>query len=115
LATWIESLNYEYRKYDKYVNTSKRLQSRHDESWKKLVDANVLKPFETEESLWVFGIGFQLENEEVEAKKAVESATSVIKSAEQDLMKAQSASLSGRSLSRMEQKLSISLGVSSIE
>jgi hypothetical protein len=106
LATWIEFLNYEYRKYDKHVNTSKRLQSRHDEAWKKLVDANVLKPFETDESLCVFGIGFQLENEEVEAEKAVESATSVTKLAEQDLLKAQSAGLSGRSLSRMEQKLS---------
>jgi hypothetical protein len=104
LATWTEFLNYEYRKYDKHVNAAKRLQSRHDEAWEKLVDANVLKPFETEESLWVFGFG--LESEETEAEKAVESATSIVKSAEKDLLKAQSTGLSRRSLSLMEQKLS---------
>ena len=70
------------------------------------MDANVLKPLETEESLCVFGIWLQLKNEEIEAEKAMEPAISVTKSAEQDLLRAQSAGLSGRSLSRIEQKLS---------
>ena len=69
MATWIEFLNYEYWKYDRSAGVVNRRQSRYDEAWKKLVDASVLKPFETEESLWAFGFGFQLKSEEIEAEK----------------------------------------------
>ncbi|KAG9230393.1 hypothetical protein BJ875DRAFT_340433, partial [Amylocarpus encephaloides] len=82
LATWIEYLGFECVEYDKHTNIIKRLQQQHDEAWKKLVDSKILRPLETEESLWTFGIGFQMKNEEIEAKKAVKSATLTMQSAE---------------------------------
>lgn len=97
LATWVEFLNYEYSKYDKTADFVSRWQSQHDDAWKILVDSNFLKPSETEESLWGLRFGIQLENEEIEAQMAVESAASVVKSAEK---------LPKRALPRMKEKLS---------
>ena len=106
LATWIEFLSYEYRNYDIYGDTIKRLQQQHDKAWKKLVGSKVLRPMETEKSLWEFGIGLQLKNEEAEAERAVEFAKSTVTSAENAFLKSQSAGLSGRSFSQIEQTLS---------
>lgn len=106
LTTWIEYLGFEYVEYEKHANIMRRLQQQYDEAWKRLVDWRVLKPFETEESIWIFGISYQMINEENEAKQTVESATSTVKSAEKVLLQAQSAGQFGRSLSHMEEKLS---------
>jgi len=105
LTTWIEYLGYEYVEYDKHANIMKRLQQQYDEAWKKLVDSNVLKPSETQESIWIFGFISQLKHEENKAKKAVESAISIVKLAEKVLLEAQSATQSKLSLSQIEQRL----------
>lgn len=70
------------------------------------MDSKVLKPFETEESFDYF-FSIQLQGEESEAQKAVQSATSTVKLADRALQKAQSAGLTRQSLWQMEQKLSI--------
>lgn len=44
---WIEYLGSEYWWYDQYA-LSQRQEQRVDEAWKRLVDAKVLRPFETE-------------------------------------------------------------------
>ncbi|PQE09032.1 ankyrin 23 unc44 protein [Rutstroemia sp. NJR-2017a BBW] len=106
LATWSEYLGFEYVEYDKHANIMMRLQQQYNEAWKKLVDCKVLTPFETAESLWTPGIGFQLKSEETQAKKAVESAISIMQSAEKVLLEAKVASLSKLSFSQLEQKLS---------
>ncbi|TVY64159.1 hypothetical protein LSUE1_G008648 [Lachnellula suecica] len=106
LTTWIEYLDYEYVQYGKPANTIKRLQQQYDEAWKKLVDSEVLKPFETEESFDYF-FWLQLKNEKTGTQKAVESAVAIVKAAEKVSLKAQSAGLSGQGLSQMEQKLSV--------
>jgi hypothetical protein len=81
LTTWIEYLNYEYSWYDRYTRMVKRLQLKHDEAWKKLVDSKVLKPSETEEYLRSEECGFRRQSEEDAATKAVESAKLAAKSA----------------------------------
>ena len=106
LTTWIEYLGFEYVEYDKHANTVERLQQQYDEAWKKLVDSKVLKPFETEEAFdYLFSI--QLQGEESEAQKAVQSARLTVNLADRALQKAQSAGLARQSLRHMEQKLSI--------
>lgn len=82
LATWVEFLNYEYSKHDSMANIGSRLKRQHDEAWNILVDSNVLKPSETEKSLWGLPFGIQLEKEELDAKMAVEYAASVVMSTE---------------------------------
>ncbi|KAF2189914.1 hypothetical protein K469DRAFT_683268 [Zopfia rhizophila CBS 207.26] len=77
LTTWIEYLGYEYWWYDQYA-LSKRQQQRLDDAWKKLVDANVLRPFETEEFICSIESGFMEQSEEDRAKEAVESAESAV-------------------------------------
>ncbi|KAF2189933.1 hypothetical protein K469DRAFT_683279 [Zopfia rhizophila CBS 207.26] len=77
LTTWIEYLGYEYWWYDQYA-LSKRQQQRLDDAWKKLVDAKVLRPFETQEFICSIESGFLEQNEEDRAKEAVESAKSAV-------------------------------------
>ena len=76
LTTWIEYLNYECSWYDLYTGRVERLQPKHDEAWKKLVDSKVLKPSETEEYLRSDESAFRCQGEEDAASKAVESAKS---------------------------------------
>ena len=106
LTTWIEFLNYEYRKYENETDTIKRLQPQFDEAWKKLVESEVLRPLETAESLWDLTSVIQRQNERHEAEDAVERATLTVKAAEKAFQEAQCASLSGQSLSQIEEKLS---------
>ncbi|KAG4431787.1 hypothetical protein IFR05_012726 [Cadophora sp. M221] len=106
LTTWIEYLGFEYVAYDQYAKIMKRLQKQYDEAWKKLVDAKVLKPSETKESLWIFGIKVQMKHEKSEAIKALESVTSAVQSAEKILLEAQSSGQSEQGLSQLERKLS---------
>lgn len=81
LTTWIEYLGYEYWWYDQYA-TTKRQQQWYANTWKKLVDSKVLRPFETEEFIGGYGSGLQLgiqaASEEEKAEKAVESAKSLV-------------------------------------
>ncbi|KAF4618136.1 hypothetical protein G7Y89_g14972 [Cudoniella acicularis] len=107
LTTWVEFLNYEYRKYDHTAGVIKLGQTRHEEAWKKLMDSKVLRPMETEESLWDSGIGFQLENEQAEALKTVESAASTATSAEKVLLKTQSTGVSTSLIRHLERELSV--------
>ncbi|KAF2174588.1 hypothetical protein K469DRAFT_756679 [Zopfia rhizophila CBS 207.26] len=77
LTTWIEYLGYEYWWYDRYA-LSKRQQRQLDDAWKKLVDAKVLRTFETQEFICSIESGFLEQNEEDRAKEAVESAKSAV-------------------------------------
>ena len=82
LTTWIEYLGYEYWFYDKDMNYVKRNQPDYDKAWKELVDSRVLRPFETEKSLFDFELVFQRMGEEDRAKEAVEAAKSVMTKAQ---------------------------------
>jgi hypothetical protein len=84
----------------------KRLQQKYDEAWKKLIDLEVLNPFETDESFEYFEL-LQLKNEKNGAQEAVDSTAAIVKSAERASLKAQAAGLSGPGLSQIEQKLSV--------
>lgn len=78
LTTWIEYLDFEYWWYDKDMRFVKHHQPRYDEAWKKLVDSQVLRPFETQEVIWDIDSVFQRASEEERAEKAVASATSAV-------------------------------------
>jgi hypothetical protein len=80
LTTWIEYLGYQYWWYDQH-EVYKRFQGRYDAAWKKLVDAKVLRPFETVESITNFDSLVQRVGEEERAEKAVESAKSAVMAA----------------------------------
>lgn len=51
LATWIEYLNFEYWWLDRYTESIERLKPDFDKAWQKLVDSNVLRPYQTRESV----------------------------------------------------------------
>ncbi|KAF2193575.1 hypothetical protein K469DRAFT_745128 [Zopfia rhizophila CBS 207.26] len=77
LTTWIEYLGYEYWWYDQYA-LSKCQQQRLDDAWKKLVNAKVLRPFETQEFICSIESGFLERSERERAEEAVESAKSAV-------------------------------------
>ncbi|EED22706.1 hypothetical protein TSTA_061940 [Talaromyces stipitatus ATCC 10500] len=83
LTTWIEYLGYEYGEYDRCVNLMKRLQRQYDESWKMLIDSEILRPEETEEHINDITSAFQRQHEESQTEESVESALSAIMSAQQ--------------------------------
>ncbi|EHL02985.1 hypothetical protein M7I_0956 [Glarea lozoyensis 74030] len=76
LSMWIEFLAYENWLYDKDMAFLSRNRPQYVKAWKKLVDSNVLRPDETEESVWKQGFAGRLKdvNEEEAAGKAVEAA-----------------------------------------
>jgi hypothetical protein len=82
LTTWIEFLDYEYWKQDKDAKFVKRHQPEYDAAWKKLVDSQVLRPFETEEFICDIKSAFQRASERERAEKAVESAKSAVTAAQ---------------------------------
>ncbi|KAM6535653.1 hypothetical protein FALCPG4_005202 [Fusarium falciforme] len=47
LTTWIEYLSYEYWCLDGHAEDMERLAPKHDEAWKRLVDAKIVGPHET--------------------------------------------------------------------
>lgn len=80
LTTWIEYLGYEYWWYDLYHDAiTKNVVERYNNSWKKLVDSNLLRPFETEEYICrpIFG---QETMECQRAETAVESVSLAVES-----------------------------------
>ena len=79
LTTWIEYFGYECWVSETYTRFLQRKQPSYDEAWKKLVDSNVLRPFETEEYIWDIESSFQRQHEEGQAQKAVELARSAAK------------------------------------
>jgi hypothetical protein len=82
LTTWIEYLDYEYWWYDRDMRILKLRRPEYDEAWKKLVESRVLRPFETEEFICGSESVFLHVGEEERAKRAVESAKSVVQSAQ---------------------------------
>ena len=76
LTTWIEYLGYECWVSETYTRFQQRKQPTYNEAWKKLVDSNVLGPFETEEHVCDITSSFQRQHEEEQAQEAVESARS---------------------------------------
>ncbi|KLJ13211.1 hypothetical protein EMPG_11865 [Blastomyces silverae] len=77
LTTWIEYLGYEYWWYDRYALTE-RQQEWLDRKWKDVVASQVLKPFETQESVSGFEPIMQRYNELVRSQEVVESAKSAV-------------------------------------
>ena len=73
-TTWVEYLEFEYWWFDKHTQAVQRLQRQHDEAWEKLQKANVLKEFETEESLLTEEAERQRESEQT--NRAMQSGAS---------------------------------------
>ena len=76
LTTWIEYLGYEQWISESRARYLQRTQPKYDEAWTKLVDSNVLRPFETEEYICDIISSFQRQREREQAQRAVESARS---------------------------------------
>ncbi|XP_044719102.1 uncharacterized protein HRG_07667 [Hirsutella rhossiliensis] len=79
LTTWIEYLNFEYWWFDRYTKSAERLKPDHDKAWQELVDFNVLRPHETEESVRTLASAMKAQAEDDRAKKAVQQAMSEAK------------------------------------
>lgn len=94
LATWIESLNYKYQGYDKVMRFVKRHQPDFGEAWQVLVDAHVLRPFETQEFICNKESSFERMNEQDRAKKVVESAELAVTSVQNAIANPSRSSLS---------------------
>jgi hypothetical protein len=105
LTTWIEFLNYEYRRYDSCIDTINRLQPQFDKAWKTLVDSKVLRPLETPEFLWDLMSATQRQDERHKAEEIVDNAILAVKAAEKTFQEAQCARLSGQSFFQIEEKL----------
>ncbi|KAI0143500.1 hypothetical protein GGR57DRAFT_484021 [Xylariaceae sp. FL1272] len=82
LTTWIEYLGFACAQHYRYARNVKNRQPEYDKAWETLVDANVLRPFETEEYICAIDSAFQRQNEEDRAYKAVKSAEAVLISAQ---------------------------------
>ncbi|KAH8746635.1 hypothetical protein F5883DRAFT_721544 [Diaporthe sp. PMI_573] len=59
-----------------WIDRAKRMQPKYDAAWKTLVDANVLRPFETEEYVCNLESSVQRQSEEDQATRAVTLAKS---------------------------------------
>ncbi|KAJ3579596.1 hypothetical protein NPX13_g962 [Xylaria arbuscula] len=82
LTTWIEYLGFACAQHDRYVRVMKVRQPEYDKAWKTLVDAKVLRPFETEEYICDIKCAFHHQSEEDRAYAAVKSAEAVLLSAQ---------------------------------
>jgi hypothetical protein len=85
LTTWIEYLNHEYWFRDSFSEEADLLQPQYEAALKDLLDANVLLPGETPESVVAFEHDFERESEIRSAEKAVKAAESVVSAAQQSL------------------------------
>jgi hypothetical protein len=75
LTTWVEYLGYECWLHYRCTQRIKRMQPDYHIAWKKLVDSNVLRPFETEEYVCrTRECGLRQQSEREEATRAVKSA-----------------------------------------
>ncbi|KXX80631.1 hypothetical protein MMYC01_203397 [Madurella mycetomatis] len=88
LTTWIEYLNFEYSYHDRYKRSIKRLRPKYNEAWKKLVDSEVLRPGETDETVYTIESAFQRASEREQAEKAVASTEAAAKAALSETEKA---------------------------
>ncbi|CAM1501659.1 Fc.00g036430.m01.CDS01 [Cosmosporella sp. VM-42] len=85
LTTWIEYMSYEYMRYDR-VSWYKRREHWYGEAWKKLVDAKVLRPEETQEFIHSAKCTSQQQSEAIERRQAVELGRSALLRAHRDLL-----------------------------
>ncbi|POS72348.1 hypothetical protein DHEL01_v209259 [Diaporthe helianthi] len=76
LTTWIEYLGYECWLHYRHARRVKRMQPKFDAAWKTLVDANLLRPFETQEYVCDIDSSFQRQIESDQATRAVALAKS---------------------------------------
>ncbi|UPK90899.1 hypothetical protein LCI18_001834 [Fusarium solani-melongenae] len=67
LTTWIEYLGYEYWCLDGYAESMERLAPKHDEAWKRLVDAKIVGPHETIDDIRSMRRSLQREKEAQQA------------------------------------------------
>ncbi|KAH7271843.1 hypothetical protein MRS44_004412 [Fusarium solani] len=81
LTTWIEYLGYEYWCLDGHAEDMERLAPKHDEAWKRLVDAKIVGPHETIDDIRSMRGSLQRENDaqqaHVEARMAKAEAQRV--------------------------------------
>lgn len=82
LATWIEFLDYEYWWYDKDMRTVEHQKPLYDAAWEELVDAQVLRPFETGQLVCDINSAIRRASERERAQDAVQSARLALLSAE---------------------------------
>ncbi|GAP92495.1 putative ankyrin [Rosellinia necatrix] len=82
LTTWIEYLGFACAQHYRDVRFMKVRQPKYDEAWKTLVDAKVLRPFETEGYICTKDCAFQHQKEREQAFNAVKSAEKVLISAQ---------------------------------
>jgi hypothetical protein len=85
LTTWIEYLNYEYWIHDGVADKAAKLQTQYETRLRELMDANVLLPGETPESVCEFHHGFIIQREKEVANKAVKAAETAVSVAERPL------------------------------
>lgn len=67
LTTWIEYLGYEYWYLDEHAGDMERLAPKHDEAWKRLVDAKIVEPHETIDDIRSMRGSLQRENDAQQA------------------------------------------------
>ncbi|KAI8675418.1 hypothetical protein NCS57_00442900 [Fusarium keratoplasticum] len=74
LTTWIEYLGYEYWCLDEHAGDMERLAPKHDEAWKRLVDAKIVGPHETIDDIRSMRGSLQRENDAQQAHTEVRTA-----------------------------------------
>ncbi|KAI0815427.1 hypothetical protein GGR55DRAFT_675044 [Xylaria sp. FL0064] len=82
LTTWIEYLGFACAQHYRYARNIKNRQPEYGKAWKTLVDAKVLRLFETEEYIYDIKSAFQHQKEREHAQNAVKSAEAVLISAQ---------------------------------
>lgn len=82
LTTWIEYLGFACAVHNRYAHGVKIGQPEYDKAWKTLVDAKVLRPFETEEFIYDINAAFYHQSEENTAYQAVKLAEAALPSAQ---------------------------------
>ncbi|KAI9674961.1 MAG: hypothetical protein M1817_001367 [Caeruleum heppii] len=74
LTTWIEYLNFECWWLDRYTRAIERWEPVHEKAWQKLLDARVLRPYETKESVRTHAASLQASAAENLAREALHKA-----------------------------------------
>jgi len=105
LTTWIEFMNYEYRKYEEDKYTVERLQPQFDRACEALTKSKILESFDKEG--YLRGPSYQIrgKSEITQGEDAVKSAELVVRSAEEMVRKACSNVRSARAFDTKMQKL----------
>ncbi|EEU47093.1 uncharacterized protein NECHADRAFT_78164 [Fusarium vanettenii 77-13-4] len=74
LTTWTEYLGYEYWCLDGHAEDMERLAPKHDEAWKKLVDAKIVGPHESIDDIRSVGGSLRRDNDAQQAHTEVRMA-----------------------------------------